>query len=136
MMAIRGAFTVASSGKLIETIGVYIRGHEVVILNLSDTVHIDDSAALLVEQLIDTATMQDTHCIAMGLSGSPVRTLGALDIPRRVPKDRIVETLDEARGDCGQGPCRPRSLERAKLGKAQSGAVAVTSLQERAAEGD
>ena len=97
MVALRGAFTVASSGKLIETIGVDIRDHEVVILNFSDTVHIDDSAALVVEQLIDTAIMQDTHCIVMGLSGSPARTLGALDILRRVPKDRIVETLDEAR---------------------------------------
>ena len=97
MVALRGAFTVASSGKLIETIGVDIRDHEVVILNFSDTVHIDDSAALVVEQLIDTAIMQDTHCIVMGLSGSPARTLGALDILRRVPQDRIVETLDEAR---------------------------------------
>ena len=85
MVALRGAFTVASSGKLIETIGVDIRDHEVVILNFSDTVHIDDSAALVVEQLIDTAIVQDTHCIVMGLSGSPARTLGALDILRRVP---------------------------------------------------
>ena len=97
MVALRGAFTVASSSKLIETIGVDVRDHEVVILNFSDTVYIDDSAALVVEQLIDTAIMQDTHCIVMGLSGAPARSLGALDILRRVPPDQIVGTLDEAR---------------------------------------
>ena len=97
MVALRGAFTVASSSKLIETIGVDVRDHEVVILNFSDTVYIDDSAALVVEQLIDTAIMQDTQCIVMGLSGAPARSLSALDILKRIPGDRIVGTLDEAR---------------------------------------
>ncbi len=97
MVALRGAFTVASSGKLIDTIGEDIRDHEVVILNFSDTVHIDDSAALVVEQLIDTAFLQDTHCIVMGLSGMPARNLSALDILKRVPQDQIVGTMDEAR---------------------------------------
>ena len=97
MVALRGAFTVASSGKLIDTIGVDIRDHEVVILNFSDTVYVDDSAALVVEQLIDTAILQDTRCVVMGLSGQPARNLGALDVLRRVPQDQIVGTLDEAR---------------------------------------
>ena len=97
MVALRGAFTVASSGKLIETIGEDIRDHEVVILNFSDTVHIDDSAALVVEQLIDTAIFQEVECIVMGLSGMPARNLIALDILKRVPDDQIVGTMDEAR---------------------------------------
>ena len=97
MVALRGAFTVASSGKLIDTIGEDIRDHEVVILNFSDTVHIDDSAALVVEQLIDTAFIQDTHCIVMGLAGLPARNLSALDILKRVPDDQIVDTWDQAR---------------------------------------
>ena len=97
MVALRGAFTVASSGKLIDTIGEDIRDHEVVILNFSDTVYIDDSAALVVEQLIDTAIMQDTHCIVMGLSGRPARNLNALDILRNVPPGHIVGTMDDAR---------------------------------------
>ena len=97
MVALRGAFTVASSGKLIDTVGEDIRDHEVVILNFSDTVHIDDSAALVVEQLIDMAILQDVDCIVMGLSGAPARNLGALDILKRVPADQIVGTMDEAR---------------------------------------
>ena len=97
MVALRGAFTVASSSKLIDTIGLDIREHEVVILNFSDTVHIDDSAALVVEQLIDTAAIQETDCIVMGLAGMPARNLAALDILKRVPQDQIVGTFSEAR---------------------------------------
>ena len=50
LVALRGSFTVASSNKLINTISVDVRDHEVVILDFSDTVYVDDSAALVVEQ--------------------------------------------------------------------------------------
>ncbi len=57
----------------------------------------DDSAALVVEQLVETALTHDTPCIVMGLSGAPAQNLHALDVLRRVPDDRIVGTWDEAR---------------------------------------
>ena len=57
----------------------------------------DDSAALVVEQLIDIALDEDTECIVMGLEGRPATTLYALNVLKRVPEDHIVETLDEAR---------------------------------------
>ena len=97
LVALRGSLTVASSNKLINTIGVDIRDHEVVILDFSDTVSMDDSAALVVEQLIDTAIAKDTKCIVMGLSGSTATALQALNVLQRVPADHFVATLDEAR---------------------------------------
>ena len=97
LVALRGTFTVASSSKLIDTIGGDIRDHEVVILDFSDTVYMDDSAALVVEQLVETALTQDTPCIVMGLSGTPAQNLHALDVLKRVPADRMVGTWDEAR---------------------------------------
>ena len=97
MVAFRGSFSVASSNKIINTVTVDIRDHEVVILDFSETIYIDDSAALVLEQLIDAAIDQDTECIVMGLSGLPARTLRSLDALQRVPEDRIVGTLDEAR---------------------------------------
>ena len=97
LVALRGRFSVASSNKLISTISEDIRDHEVVIFDFSDTVYMDDSAALVVEHLIDAAIAQDTECIVMGLSGLPAATLGALNVLRRVPADRIVGKLDEAR---------------------------------------
>ena len=97
LVALRGSFSVASSNKLTNTISEDIRDHEVVILDFSDTVYMDDSAALVVEQLIDTAIEEDTECIVMGLKGRNAATLHALDVLRHVPKEHFVETLDEAR---------------------------------------
>ena len=97
LVALRGSFTVASSNKLINTIGVDIRDHEVVILDFSDSVYIDDSAALVVEQMIDSAAAQDTECIVVGLSGAPAETLQALNVLDSVPEGQIVANLDEAR---------------------------------------
>ncbi len=98
LVALRGSFTVASANKLISTISVDIRDHEVVILDFSDTVFMDDSAALVVEQLIDSAIAEDTEVIVMGLEGRPAITLQALNALRKVPDDRYVKTIDEAQG--------------------------------------
>ena len=97
MVSLRGTFSVASSSKLVSTIGVDIRDHEVVILDFSETVYMDDSAALVVEQMIAIAIAEDTECIVMGLHGMPASTLEALNVLERVPADRFVATLDEAR---------------------------------------
>ena len=97
LVALRGAFTVASSGKLLDTIGEDIREHEVVILDFTNTVYVDDSAALVVEQLIETAISYDTHCIVMGLGGASVHNIQALNVLRRVPSDQIVGSWEEAR---------------------------------------
>ena len=97
MVALRGSFSVASSGKLINAISADISEHEVVILDFSSTVYIDDSAALVVEQMIDAAYDQDTECIVMGLAGLPAASLYAMDVLRRVPADCRVANLDEAR---------------------------------------
>ncbi|MXW29392.1 MAG: SulP family inorganic anion transporter [Chloroflexi bacterium] len=97
LVSMRGSFSVASSGKLTTVITADIRDHEVVILNFSDTVHMDDSAALVIEQLIDVAYDQETVCIIMGLKGRPAVTLQALNVLRRVPEHRFVDNIDEAR---------------------------------------
>ena len=97
LVSLRGSFTVASSNKLISTIGADIRDHEVVILDFSKTVYMDYSAALVIEQLIDTAIAEDTECVVMGLAGLPANSLQALNVLRRVPAGRFVTTLDEAR---------------------------------------
>ncbi len=97
LVALRGSFSVASSNKLIDTISADIGDHEVVVLDFSDTVYMDDSAALLVEQLIDVAIAENTQCIVMGLTGGVARNLRGLNVLKHVPPDQIVETLDDAR---------------------------------------
>ena len=97
LVALRGSFSVASSSKLITAISADISEHEVVILDFSDTVYIDDSAALVVEQMIDTAIDQDTDCIVMGLTGLIASGLQALNVLQNVPQNNFATDLDEAR---------------------------------------
>ena len=97
LVALRGTFTVASASKMITTISIDIRDHDVVILDFTHTVYIDDSAALVVEQLVDAALAEDTECIVMGLGGGPAAVIHGLDALDRVPEDRIVATMDDAR---------------------------------------
>ena len=97
LVSLRGTFTVASSKSLIDILGADIAEHEIVIIDFTDTVYIDDSAAMLVEYLIDTAVESNTEVIVMGLSGEPAISLRALNALDKVPRNRFVPTLDRAR---------------------------------------
>ncbi len=97
LVSFRGSFTVASSNRMFSTISVDIRDHEVVILDFSQTDYMDDSAAFVVERLVDVAIEEDTECIVMGLGGAVGASFQKLDILRSVPKDRYVEDIDEAK---------------------------------------
>ena len=97
MVVLRGTLSVASSHKLVSVIGLDIKEHEVVIFDFSDTVYIDDSAAMVIGQLLEIAARSETECIVMGLGDDPATTLHSLDILDGMPAGRIVATLDEAR---------------------------------------
>ena len=97
LVAFRGTFTVASSNKMVGTLSVDIRDHEVVILDFSGADYMDDSVALVVGQLINVAIAEDTECIVLGLEGPVADSLQALDVLARVPADRFVSDMDGAR---------------------------------------
>ena len=94
---LKGNFTVASAQKLYRVIGEDIKDHTVVIFDFSDAVYIDDSAAMTINRLITTAGGQDTECIAMGLSGPVAKTIDALNTLRDLPREQVVDTIEEAR---------------------------------------
>ena len=97
VIALRGSFTVSSSSRLVTTISEDIREHEVVILDFTDTVYIDDSAALVVEQMIDIAITENSKCILAGLGGIPETALRALNAIHKVPEEHIVDDLESAK---------------------------------------
>ena len=102
MVILRGAFTVASSHKLISTISKDINEHDVVIFDFTNTTYMDDSAALVVEELIDTALADNTECIVMGLSDQPAMTLRSLNALERIPEDHFADDIDAARETAGR----------------------------------
>ncbi len=97
LLSLRGSFTAASSTRLFKVINHDMAEHEVVIFDFTDTLHIDDSAALAIGQLADTARDADTQCIVMGMSGMAGTSLHALNVLREIPDENFVENLDEAR---------------------------------------
>ena len=97
MVAMKGSLTVTSSRRLVRTISLDLEEHEAVVFDFSGATFIDDSAAMLFKQLIDIALEERTPAIVLGVSGHVADTLGALDVLRGVPRERIVEDLDEAR---------------------------------------
>ena len=98
VIRMRGRFSAASSSNLISVIGRDISEHDVVIFDFSETLNMDISAAMVVERMIDIAVEEDTEAIVVGLSGSEVEeSLRSLNILGKVPEDRIVDTLEDAR---------------------------------------
>ena len=97
LVALKGSFTVASSHKLVSVIGADIKDHEVTIFDFSGATHVADSAAMVIEQLIDIAGRQETEVIVMGATGRVAESLHTLDVLQHVPDGHEVETLDEAR---------------------------------------
>ena len=97
LVSLRGSFTVASCKKLVEVIGEDIKEHEVIIFDFSDTLYVDDSAALVMERLLAVADEQGTGTIVMGLSGSVSNTLAAFGVLQHVPEWRQVGSMEEAR---------------------------------------
>ena len=97
LVALQGSFTVASASKLVEVIGADIKDHEVVIFDFSKTRYLDDSAAMVVENLMNTALTEHTDFIVMGLSVDVAHILHTLNILQHVPENCLVENMDEAR---------------------------------------
>ena len=97
LMDFRGVFTVASSHRLVAAFSADIQSHEVVIFDFSNTSYIDESAAVVIQRLVDVAHDSDTELIVVGLSGSVLSTFQGLNLLRSVPEARTVETLDHAR---------------------------------------
>ncbi len=97
MVALRGTFTVASSRNLVNVIGADIRDHEVVVFDFSGAKYLDDSAAMVIEQLLNVAADADTRVIIVGISGEVAEMIDAMGVLRAAPKNRVVDNLAQAR---------------------------------------
>lgn len=97
VIKLRGSFSIASANELTRVIAADIEDHDVIILDFSQTTSVDDSAALAIEELVQSAIDDDTDCIVLGLSGDVGRILQSLEVFHRVPVGHFVDTRDEAK---------------------------------------
>lgn len=97
IVSLKGIFSVASSSNLVEPVAKDIQDHEVVIFDFSETLYMDDSAAMVIDQLTEAALQNNTTFVVACMHGDVKQTLIALDILRLIPDEHIVETMEEAK---------------------------------------
>ena len=112
---LRGSFSIASANELTRVIAADIEDHDVIILDFSETTSVDDSAALAIEELVQSAIDDDTACIVLGVSGDVAKILRSLEVFHRVPAGNFVDTLDEAK-QLSKNLLHERSADGTKLG--------------------
>ena len=98
LLSLRGRYTIASAREIVRVISPDLADHEVVIFDFSETVVMDDNAALALEELINRSVVdQDKGCIVAGLSADLKQTLTALGIFDRVREEAFAEDLEHAK---------------------------------------
>ena len=90
--------TVASARELSRILRLDIRGHQYSIFDMSRTVYLDDSAAVMIGDLVGVAMARQARTIVIAglnpdLSGT-IRSMGVLD---RVPAENFASDMEEAK---------------------------------------
>jgi len=96
ILALRGHFSYASAREIVQRIGPAKAGYQAMVFDFTDAAHVDTSAALAIEELIETAQAETRGCLIAGLTGSAEATLRALGVLDAIPPDRLVGTRLEA----------------------------------------
>ena len=98
LLSLRGSYSIASAREIVRVISPDLADHEVVIFDFSETSGMDDSAAMAVEDLINSIVRdQDKACIISGLSDQLEENLSTLGIFDNVPGEDFANDMDEAK---------------------------------------
>jgi len=96
LVNLRGRFSFASARQLTHVIGLFDRKKLVVIYDFTETVYIDTSAALAIEDILVGAHEQTEKVYICGLGGEIFDTLTALGALESIPNDHIFSTRSQA----------------------------------------
>ncbi len=96
VLTLRGRFSYASARELVRRGGAATTGHKAIVFDFTDAAHIDTSAALAIEELVQRATEEHAACFIAGLSGTAESTLAALGVLEEFPPANVLETRLEA----------------------------------------
>ena len=97
LVALTGHFSVASARELARSIGADIEDHEAVIFDFSAVTYMDDSAALVIEDLANIAQTETKGCVVAGLSNAAEEALRVFGIHEHIPQEHFVPDLETAK---------------------------------------
>lgn len=90
--------TVASAREISRIVRPDIKDVGIVIFDMSRTVYLDESAAVIMSELLQIAMAQRSRFLVIaGLQGDALKTLNSMGLLDRVPKERFVADLQEAK---------------------------------------
>ncbi len=92
IITLRGRFSYASARLLLSQVGADTSGYDAIIYDFTDAAHIDTSAALAIDSLLELALEETNGCFVSGLSGTAEQTLRALDVLDRLPEAHVLPT--------------------------------------------
>ena len=94
--------SVASARELTRIVGRDTRSQQIVIFDLSQTVYVDDTAAAMIGQMVNTAMAQtDRRFVIVGLKGYVADTLNAMGYLSKVPEENFTADMDGAKRIAG-----------------------------------
>ena len=96
VVMLRGSFSYASARELAARIGADAAGHKAVVYDLTEAAHMDTSAALALEELIDQAREEHEACYVSGLKGYARDTLDKLGVLSHIPPECQFEKRTDA----------------------------------------
>ena len=90
--------SVASARELTRIVSRDVGGHRIVIFDLSRTIYVDDSAAVMIGQLVNTVMARSARrFVISGLQDDVADSLNAMDLLAMVPPENFAADLDEAK---------------------------------------
>jgi SulP family sulfate permease len=118
LVMLRGSFSYASARELVRRVGAQASGHRALILDFAEAAHIDISAALAIEELMDAAPDGVEGCFVSGLSGRAEEALNAFDVLKKLPDGHALPTRAEAIAAAGRLLDRAAAKEAAEVSAA------------------
>ena len=92
VVSLRGRFSYASAREITKRIAIMTAGYKAIILDMSHAAHVDTSAAMAIEDLVQSIQAERIHCIIAGLSGAAEATLDSLGVLEALDSKDIVAT--------------------------------------------
>ena len=90
--------TVASTREIGRIVRPDIGRQQIVVFDLSRTAYVDDSAAVVISELIQIATAQQSRTFVLsGMNDDVARTLNSMGLLDQVPKENIGADMEEAK---------------------------------------
>ncbi|MEZ5839656.1 MAG: SulP family inorganic anion transporter [Hyphomicrobiales bacterium] len=96
LIFLRGRFSHFSAREMVQRARGVGFGYKAIVYDFAEAAHVDTSAALAIDEMLQMARDEAMQAYLVGLSGAAEATLRSLGVLEKIPADHIVPTLLDA----------------------------------------